>query len=533
MECTCVRQTDIPHTSKLYTDLIYHYDRVADLYSAPPNNLDAIAKASRFDFPADRRAALVAALRPLNPDNPSLEKLAQPDTVAIITGQQVGLFSGPAYTVYKALTAIRIAGELNERGISAVPVFWLATEDHDFAEVDHAWVFGPAQIPTRLHMETNGRFQGRPVGDAPLADLPLENLRQALAGFPFADHVVDLISRAWQPGHTMGSAFASFMRETFAPWGLLLVDPMAPALRHLAAPLIREAVARMPELTEALIARSQQLKARGYHAQVLVEKDTSLLFLLEPGERKGLEPGERKVLKQSAGAFLAGQRKISSAELADRAEFLSPNALLRPVAQDYMLPTAAYVGGPAELAYLAQSQVLYEKLLGRQPVAFPRAGFTILDQRSAKRMQRYGLAPTDLFTPETSLRETIGARLVPPELRAHVERTQATAAAALSGLSAELRGFDPGLAAAVETSRRKIEYQFGKINRKTGAHMLARDEQAARDAQALSGLVFPERHLQERLYSIVPFLARFGPALIGELYDQVHVECPDHQVITL
>ena len=125
------------------------------------------------------------------------------------------------------------------------------------------------------------------------------------------------------------------------------------------------------------------------------------------------------------------------------------------------------------------------------------------------------------------------ARLVPAELRAHVERTKATAEAALTSLNAELRSFDAGLAATVETSRRKIEYQFAKLARKTGTHMMARDQQAARDARALSGLVFPESHLQERLYSIVPFLAKFGPGLIAELYDQVHVECPDHQFVTL
>jgi bacillithiol biosynthesis cysteine-adding enzyme BshC len=525
MQCTCVRQTDIPNTSKLFTDLIYHFDRVADLYSAPPNNLESIAQAARFDFPAERRAALVEALRPLNAGNPSLDKLAQPDTVAIITGQQVGLFSGPSYTVYKALTAIRIAGELNETGVPAVPVFWLATEDHDFAEVDHVWAFTPDHKPVRLHMDTNGRYQGRPAGQAELTDLPIDALRTTLDGFPFADEALDIVKRAWQPGQTMGSAFARFMRECFAQWGLLLVDPMEPALRRLASPFIREAVARMPELTEALMARGEDLKHRGYHAQVLVEKNTSLVFLLEDGERKGL--------KQNGTGFATGSRKISTADLAGLAEHLSPNALLRPVAQDYMLPTAAYIGGPAELAYLAQSRVLYEKLLGRQPVAFPRAGFTLVDARSAKRMARYGFGPADLFTPETTLRESIGARLVPPSLSQQLERTKAQAESALSELKSELETFDPSLANTLETSRRKIEYQFAKMGRKTGAHILARDEQADRDAHALSGLVYPERHLQERLYSIIPFLAKFGPGLIGELYDQVHVECPDHQFVTL
>src|SRR3982750_1959620 len=137
MQCTCVRHTDIPNTSKLFGDLVYHFDRVSDLYTWQPNNLDALIRASNFDFPDERRARLVKALEPLNAGNPSLAKLGRPGTVAIVTGQQVGLFSGPAYTIYKALSAIRTAEQLNERGVPAVPVFWLATEDHDLAEVDH------------------------------------------------------------------------------------------------------------------------------------------------------------------------------------------------------------------------------------------------------------------------------------------------------------------------------------------------------------------------------------------------------------
>src|SRR5665213_4521821 len=149
MECTCVRQTDLPNTSKLFADLIYRFDRVEDLYAGAPNDIGVIARASRFEFPDDRRAAVVRALTPLNSGNPSLEILATPGVVAIVTGQQVGLFSGPAYTVYKALTAIKIAAELEAGGIPSVPVFWLATEDHDLAEVDHAWVYGGDHRPVR------------------------------------------------------------------------------------------------------------------------------------------------------------------------------------------------------------------------------------------------------------------------------------------------------------------------------------------------------------------------------------------------
>ena len=442
--------------------------------------------------------------------------MAQPGTVAIVTGQQVGLFSGPAYTIYKALTAVKAARELTERGVPAVPVFWLATEDHDFAEVDHAWVFGGDYQPVKIRINGPLDNGSHPVGGIPLHDVPLDALRSALAGLPFADDAVAIVERAYQPGETMGSAFARMIKELFAPYGLLLIDPMQRALREIAAPLMREAVERMPELIDALMVRSKELVDRGYHAQVLVDKTTSLAFLLRDGQRIALR-----------------HQKLPTQELAQRAADLSPNALLRPVVQDYLLPTAAYIGGPAELAYLAQSQVLYGKLTGRQPAAFPRACFTLLDERSHKRMVRYGVSPTDLFAGEQALHDTIAARLVPEQLRARLDRTKTAFSSALDEFRGDLDQFDITLAAALGTSRRKIEYQVGKIARKTATQIMARDEQAIRDARSLNGLVFPEKHLQERLYSIVPFIAKFGPGLVDELYTAVRIDCPDHQFVVV
>jgi bacillithiol synthase len=525
MESSCVRQTDLPGTSKLFADLIYHFDRVSDFYPWRPNNAAALAAAAKFDFPDDRRAAVVQALTPLNHGNPSLDLLRQPGTVAIVTGQQVGLFSGPAYSVYKALTAIKAARELTAAGIPAVPMFWLATEDHDFAEVDHVWVFGADHQPVKIQMKGPDVNGSHPVGGIGLRDIPLDQLRTVLAGFPFADDAVALVERAYASGETMGLAFAKLIRELLGSYGLLLIDPMEHALREVAAPLMKEAVERMPELTDALMARSKELIERGYHAQVLVDKSTSLAFLLQDGQRIAL--------RRSNGDFTAPNQKLSAQELAARAANLSPNALLRPVVQDYLLPTAAYIGGPAELAYLAQSQVLYSKLLNRQPAAFPRAAFTLLDERSHKRMARYGLGFTDLLSGEQGLHDAIAVRLVPEQLRGRLDETRAEFSSALDALSSDLRHFDITLANALDTSRRKIEYQVGKISRKTASQIMARDQQAVRDARSLNGLVFPEKHLQERLYSIIPFIAKFGPGLVDELYGAVRLECPDHQFVTV
>ncbi|HXJ39619.1 MAG TPA: bacillithiol biosynthesis cysteine-adding enzyme BshC [Bryobacteraceae bacterium] len=525
MQCTCVRQADLPNASKLFIDLIYHYDRVADLYAFPTNDIEAIRRAASFAFPSDRRAASVEAIRPLNPGNPSLHRLAEPGTVAIITGQQVGLFSGPVYTIYKALTAIRIAAELSATGTPAVPMFWLATEDHDFAEVDHAFAFGPDHQPVRLNLEADGGNAPRPVGQRTILRAPLDELRAALGDLPCAEEAVALAARSYQPGETLGSAFTKLLRELFAPYGLLFIDPMLPALRSVAAPFMRSAVEQMPDLTRGIIARSADLVRRGYHAQVLVDDHTSLVFKLRNGERLAL----RRTRDGFADHAATGAARWSVAELAAHPEELSPNALLRPVAQDYMFPTAAYVGGAAELAYLAQSAILYDNLLGRRPVIFPRAGFTVVDERAAKRMAKYRLAITDLFQPERDLRELISTRLIPNELRHRLDATKSTVAQALDTLDADLRRFDVSQSKALATSRRKIEHQVAKITRKTGLQILQKDQQATHHAASLSGLAFPDGHLQERVYSILPMLARFGPNFISDIYNHVRVECPDHQ----
>ena len=519
MDCTCVRQTELPHTSRLFADYVYHPERVARFY---PGGREPVPE--RVKLAPERRAALVEALAPLNRGSAALEKLARPDTVAVVTGQQVGLFSGPSYTVYKALTAVRLAAQLEERGTPAVPVFWLATEDHDFAEVNHNWVFDSEHHPRKLEMK-RAAAAGQPVGEIALANPPVEELRAALAGFPFGEDVAAMVARAYAPGRSMGQAFGALLRELLAGFDLVQIDPMAPAVRELAAPALRAAVESAPELTAGVLERNRELTEAGYHAQVHVEESTSFVFLLENGRRLPL--------KRHGHDYMQEGRRFTTEELAARARELSPNALLRPVVQDTMLPTVAYVGGPAELAYLAQSEVIYRRILGRMPAAVPRAGFTLLDQRSAKLMERYGLKLETLFPGEDALREAMAARLIPPAVRAVVAGTRTTIEAAVDRLAAELKSFDPSLAKALERSRSKMRYQAGKIERKVGREAMARDERAARDAAYLYGLIYPDRHLQERIYSILPFVARHGLELIGRLYEDVRLECPDHRLAVI
>ncbi len=383
----CIPHTDLPGTSKLFADLLYNYARVAKFYGHDPSQASSFdAAAKQIQYPDDRRAAMAKALAGQNPPSELLARFAQPGTVAVVTGQQVGLFGGPAYTIYKALTAAKLAKNLTERGISAVPIFWMATEDHDFAEVNHTWVFNGDGHPARVAVDAEVTAQ-RPAGNYPVPHPPIESLRAAMQGFEHTDAVIAAVKEAYLPGASMGAGFRALVLKLLERVGVLVLDPLDPAIRAVGAPFLAKAVNAAPELKSALLARGQELTSAGYHSQVLVEEKTSLFFLLDRGERKTLR------LKDSEASTLA-----------DRAADVSPNALLRPVWQDFMLPTVAYVGGPGELAYFAQSAVLYDKLLGRMPVMLPRAFFTLLDARSEKLMKKFGLGLADLMVKHDALK---------------------------------------------------------------------------------------------------------------------------------
>jgi uncharacterized protein YllA (UPF0747 family) len=256
-----------------------------------------------------------------------------------------------------------------------------------------------------------------------------------------------------------------------------------------------------------------------------VEDETSFFFLLENGRRTAL--------RKQNGNYLTPDGRFSAEDLMERSTRISPNALLRPVVQDSILPTVAYIGGPAELAYLAQSEVLYRELLGRMPVAVHRSGFTVLDRRSRKLLDRYGLCLPDFFHGDATLRERVAAALVPPGLAGALEGTRSSVSQSVQHLEGELARFDPTLNTAVRKSYNKIAYQLSKIERKVGREMLARNERATHDAGYLAGLIYPNKHLQERFYSIIPLLAKHGPELIEHLYESVRLECPDHQLVVV
>ena len=529
----CIRQTELPGIRPLFASLLYRFHEVADFYRYPPvlDSAEAAAREIRLD--PRHRAALTAELRRQNegcgPETAAnLDRLEKSDTVVVATGQQVGLFGGPVFALYKALTAVRFAAELTRRGTPAVPVFWLATEDHDLAEVDHAWVFSrTASRPSCGRLRKAPR--GAAVGAHKIVDADLAKLEETVSGFPFADEAAASAREAYADAPYFADAFRALLRKLLCRFGLIFLCPMQREIRRLAAPVIEQAVARSPELTAKLLVRGRQLEQAGFHRQVRVDAETSLFFLFENDVRVAL--------KKQGDAYRAGAKRYTHgdllARLRENPSAFSPNALLRPVMQDFLLPTAALVGGPAELAYLGQSAVLYESLLGRMPAVLPRASFTVLDGRAAKLLDRYRLTPAECFVPAAELEERIAASLVPPELHGAFAGSVREIETAMLRMERRLSSFDPSLHASFSLSAGKIRYQLEKIQAKTARESLRRNETAQRHAAYLSSFLYPNRSLQERVYGMLPFLAQFGGGFVDRIADAIAPDCVDHQVLTL
>ena len=537
MKLTCIRHTELPSSTRLSTDFLYDFERVRPYYGRPPDLDEFRAAAGEVSLPPDHRQALVEALRRQNAGCGEetahrLDLLGEAGTVTVTTGQQIGLFGGPSFAVYKALTAVKTAEALRSRGVPAVPVFWLATEDHDLAEVDHVWLLDRESNPLRVAVETSaGPHQ--PVGEAGLTESAPAQLREAvtaaLGGLPHGEFAAQLASECYGEGADLRSAFRAMFQKLFDRHGLILIDPMDPALRKLAAPTFRAAIEGAAELNDEIMARSEELEQAGYHAQCHVTAETSPVFLMK-GRR-------RTTLKLEGNAYSDGEQSHTVAQLAalvdEAPERFSPNVLLRPVIQDFLLPTAVYVTGPAESAYLAQAEVLYRRLLGRMPVVSPRASFTVLDARAERYLDRYGLGVVDCFQPADNLRRRISGSLIPASLEKAFDDGERTINASLDAVDSDLTKFDPTLGAALSNVRKKMLYQFGKVRATVARESLRRDERAGREAAHLANLVFPNGTLQERSFSALSFLARHGEPFLDRIHESIQIDCHDHQVVVI
>jgi len=538
----CLPFSQIPHTTRLFADFLTYQPNIQPFYPRSPNFNEWLKEeAGKISYDSSRRERVAAILERQNKSwNASPKTLANLDRLrkgaaAVVTGQQVGLFGGPMFAVYKALTAVKLAEEATAAGVDAVPVFWLATYDHDLAEVNHVSIPGPDGALQVLTTQSHD-VPGAPVSAVRLGDeiLPLVEEAAKLLG---DSEAAQFLRETYRPGETLGSAFARLFARIFADWGVILLDASDAELDRVAEPIYRAAVERSAELAAALLARGEALEAAGYHQQVKVTSSSVLLFTVQQGARTPIHRREPGGTAEFAIGSDATAEKLSQAELLARIsaspELFSPNVLLRPIVEDYLLPTLAYTGGAAETAYFAQAGAVFEALLGRVTPIVPRFSATVVEPKTQRLIERHGITVPDVFAGPEALRRQLAERGLPEDLQTAFDSARKSLDSHLSSVKEKLVKLDRTLVDAAETARSKIEYQLERLQSQAARAEAQKSELVTRHSENLSQALYPDKGLQERAIGGFYFLARYGREFLHQLHDAIQPDCHDHQILEL
>ncbi|NMO20901.1 bacillithiol biosynthesis cysteine-adding enzyme BshC [Pyxidicoccus fallax] len=496
-----------------------------DRYRHPAARAEAVAAAaSRTVSPAllDVLVARNARLAPSPARERHLELLSRPGTVAVVTGQQMGLFLGPLFTLYKAAAAIVAARALSqETGRPCVPVFWLQTEDHDLPEIDHCVVPSASGGPLRVALDLPDAAASRaPIAHrrlGPSVTAALATLRNELGDEPHAHEHLSLLERAYRPEATLAEAFTEVLSAVFAEEGLIFLDPRDARLAPLAAPVHRRAIQEAAAISDALAAHVRALSDAGFAEQVHIRPGAPLGFFSPDGidgPRYRLDPagpGRWSLVGHPEDATVTTDALLAALER-EPLRFTT-SALLRPLLQDTWLPTAAYVGGPGEIAYFAQLAPLYAHAGLPMPLVVPRARFRVLDDRARRWLGKLGLQPDALNTPREELLMQLAARdatqpLEPPE--ALEARLLGAITAELDRSNGPLLALDATLEDALQRTRGTVRVAVSRLVGRYGRALARRDTVTAERVDRLRTWLTPNGEPQERVLGLPYFACRVG-----------------------
>ena len=457
--------------------------------------------------------------------------LTDPRTVAVVTGQQAGLFGGPVFTLLKALTAVRVADRVSrEHGVPAVSVFWVDGEDHDWDEVAGCSVLDAGYERRTITLPAPPGAGRVPVASvtlgAPIAPA-LEELERVLPPTEFTGPLLEALRAAYRPGHGMAEAFARWLEAVLGRTGLVVFDAADPAAKPLAAGVFAREIdepGRTWQLAEEAGAR---LVAAGYHVQAAAPLGAALFRL----------DGTRTAVRLQDSQFLAGEAVLDAAALkravlADPTGF-SPNVLLRPIVQDTLFPTVSYVAGPGELGYHAQLRQVYEHFGVPRPLLYPRASVTVLDAAASRFLARHGL-PLESLQPrdEAALNRLLAVSLpasVESSMREVVEAVDRTMAAVIAAVP----DVDPTLEGAARSTLGRLQHDLAALQGRIVGAAKRREETVARQFRRTQAQAFPGGQPQERALGFVSLLNRVGPALVEHLTDERLFDVGHHWIVTI
>ena len=530
-----------PWIRPLVGEFTHDFPAVAPLFAGNPREprawTETIARVQRAPRQRDVLAAALdqqLARRAAPPEaRQAARQLADPLAVAVLTGQQAGVFGGPLYTLLKAVTAVQLAERVRrEHSVATVPVFWVDAEDHDWEEIRKASVLDSDLALRHVALESLDGAGHRPVAGLMLnstINSTLDALEQAVAPTEFTADLLRSLRRHYAPGVSVSTAFASWLDELLGHRGLVVFEAADPALK----PMARDIFARElgnPCRTAKLARESGDLmRTLGHAPQVEPVEDSVALFYLDGDGRRPI--------RRRDNHFLVGEAMRSAAELKAEAEAqperFSPNVLLRPLVQDRLFPTVCYVCGPSELAYQAQLGGVYREFGVEVPLLYPRVNATLLDSGAIRFLDRYGVALEALHAQDESALNRLLESQLPPGVEAGLDDIEQEITRRTSSLKSVVTPLDPTLVGAVDTTVERIHDTLKTLHTKIIQASKRKDETLRRQFTRTRALAFPGGHPQERVLNIAFFVNRYGPALGDRLIELMPLDTDKHYVLRL
>ena len=529
-----------PWIRRLAADYAYNFPSVEPFFAGDPTQAaawaSAIARTQAHERNRSGIASVIAAQQARRgAPQAALDAgrlLADRQTVAVLTGQQAGLFGGPLFTLLKALTALKLTAQVTrDHGVPAVAIFWIDAEDHDWDEVRGCTVLD-GQLAAR-----NIALPGRPVADhAPVATVSLDSsitaaldeLEQLLPPTEFRPALMDDLRAAYAEGRGMADAFGRWMERVLGHRGLIVYDASDVASKPLAGHVFVSELSQPGDTAKRAAAAGADLVARGYHSQVHAHDDALALFHMVGGRRS---------IRQQDGHFVVGEQSVPPSAMVEEASTtpsaFSPNVLLRPVVQDTLFPTICYVAGPNELAYLGQLRGIYERFGVPMPLMYPRASATLLDSAAMRFLHRYNV-PIEALQPqdESALNQLLESQ-IPPEVEASCANAATAIASAMQAVIDTMPTIDPTLEGAARNTLSRMQHDLQTLHNKMIQAAKRRDDTLRRQYTRTRALAFPDGHAQERTIGFVSFLNQYGPALVDRLEEELPLDMGHHWIVTI
>ena len=536
--------SDIPGHQNLFLDYLYEFENVSDFYTYDFRNRENYLKIfkniteNRQNLSPDISSVIseqYSNLAPTELTEKNIKKLSDKKTLAIVTGQQLGILGGPLYTFYKIITAIKLSRFLSERydDYNFVPVFWLEGDDHDFNEVRSIKIIDEknslSTIGYKEQVEEDDSKQS--VGfikfDSSITDF-FNNLSNGLKETEFKASLIEGLKDFYNEGKTFKEAFRDLVFRYFDKYGLIIFDPQEIEAKRLLKPIFKKEITDFRLHTEKLVHLSATLEEL-YHAQVKV-KPVNLFLMVDEG-RHSIEPVENEYrLRRKRKSFT--QEQILEL-LENEPEKFSPNVLLRPICQDYLLPTAFYIGGPSEISYFAQIKPLYEFYDIVPPIIYPRSSATILENPIANILEKHTVDINDIFIDVENVKKKIINSVEESSIDEMFDGLTKHVETAFDELKEKLIDLDKTIADSSNRYRDKIFGSINELKSKAEKAQQKKYEATLRQIDRAAVNLFPNSNLQERELNFVYFVNKYGEDFMKKIFDELQINKFEHQVIKL